>query len=79
LHTEREVEFVEVAGRSDVGCRCAFPEHLLDGVSGDEVDEQKNYAHHQPDDRQSVEDALEEEFQFLSPNRVVVLSGATLE
>jgi hypothetical protein len=44
----------------DVGGRRAFAEHLLDGVSGDEVDEQEDEAYHQPDYWQGVEDALEE-------------------
>ncbi len=63
--SEREVEFVDVAGGGDVGRRRAFAEHLLDGISWNEVDEQKDDADHQPDYRQGVEDALEEEFQFL--------------
>ncbi|PYX44014.1 MAG: hypothetical protein DMG79_21330 [Acidobacteria bacterium] len=33
---------------------------MCDGVSRDEVNEQENEAHHQPDNRKGVEDALEE-------------------
>lgn len=55
-----------MAGGGDIGGRGAFPEHLLDGVSGDEVDQEENQAHHQPDDWEGVEDALEEGFQSLS-------------
>jgi hypothetical protein len=35
---------------------------LLDGISGDEVDEKEDEAYDQPDYWQGVEDALEEEF-----------------
>jgi hypothetical protein len=38
LFTKGRVEAVEVAGCSDVAGRCALTEHLLDGISGDEVD-----------------------------------------
>jgi len=37
---------------------------LGDGVSRDEVDEEEYQADHQPDDRESVEDALEQDFQW---------------
>jgi len=36
---------------------------LLDGVSGDEVDEEEDQTYYQPDDREGVQDALEEGFQ----------------
>lgn len=58
------VEFVEVAGGCDVGWRGAFAEHLLDGVSGDEVNQQEDKTDYQPNDWECVEDALEEEFQI---------------
>ena len=64
LLAERSVEAVGVARGGDVGGRRAFAQHLLDGISGDEVDEQEDEADHQPDDWQGVEDALEEEFQL---------------
>jgi hypothetical protein len=48
----------------DVGGWRAFAEHLRDGVAGDEVDEQEDEAHDQPDDREGVEDALEYGFQI---------------
>jgi hypothetical protein len=38
------VEAVDVAGGGDVGGRRALAEDLLDGVSGDEVDEQEDEA-----------------------------------
>ena len=67
LLAERGVEAVGVARGGDVGGRRAFAEHLRDGISGDEVDEQEDEAHDQPDDGQGVEDALEDavfSFQF---------------
>jgi hypothetical protein len=51
--------------------RRAFAEHLRDGVSGNEVNEQKDQADYQPNDREGVEDALEDGFQAF-----VILSGA---
>src|SRR6266568_4580625 len=47
-----------MAGSGDVGSWRAFTEHLRDGVSGDEVNQQKHEAHDKPDDGQGVEDAL---------------------
>ena len=60
LLAERSVEAVGVARGLDVGGRRAFAEHLRDGISGDQVDEQEDEANHQPDDWEGVEDALEE-------------------
>ena len=60
LLAERRVEAVGVARGFDVGRRRAFAEHLLDGVSRHEMDEQEDEAYHQPDDWQGVEHALEE-------------------
>jgi hypothetical protein len=37
---------------------------LLDGISGDEVDQKKDERYDQPDDWEGVEDALEKGFQF---------------
>ena len=64
LLDKRGVETVSVAGGGDVGGRRAFAEYLLDGVSGDEVDEQENKGDDEPDYWQSVEDALEESSQL---------------
>jgi hypothetical protein len=71
LLAQRCVEAVSMARSGDVGRRRTFPEHLLDGISGDEVDEQEDEAHDQPDDRQGVGDALEDGFQFSSRLSVV--------
>ena len=60
LLAERGVEAVGVARGLDVGGRRAFAEHLLDGVSGDEMDQEEDEADYQPDYREGVEDALEE-------------------
>jgi hypothetical protein len=38
---------------------------LRDGISGNEVDQKKDEAGDQPDDREGVEDALEYRFQWL--------------
>jgi hypothetical protein len=64
LLAERGVEAIGVAQGRDIGGGGAFAEHLLDGISGDEMDEEKDKADHQPDDRQGVEDALEESSQW---------------
>jgi hypothetical protein len=66
LFAERGVEAEVVAGSGDVGRRRAFAEHLLDGVSGNEMDQQEDERHDQPDDWKGVEDALEEGFQSLA-------------
>ena len=52
-----------MAGGRDVGGRSPFAEHLLDGVTGDQVDQEEDQGHYQPDYREGVEDALEEGFQ----------------
>jgi hypothetical protein len=52
-----------VARCGNVRGRGAFAEHLLDGVSGYEVDEEEDERYHQPDNWESVEDALEKSFQ----------------
>jgi hypothetical protein len=41
---------------------------LLDGVSGDQVDQEEDEAYYQPDYWDGVEDALEEEFQLPVPS-----------
>jgi hypothetical protein len=58
LFAERGVEPIGVASGGDVGGRGAFAEHLLDGVSGNQMDEQEDQAHDQPDHWESVEEAL---------------------
>jgi hypothetical protein len=60
LLAERGVESVGVTRGGDVGGWRAFAEHLLDGVSGDKVNQQEDEAHYQPDYGHGVEDALEE-------------------
>ncbi len=52
-----------MAGGGDVSWRRAFTEHLLDGVAWDEVNQEKDQAHYQPDDWERVEDALEDGLQ----------------
>jgi len=53
-----------VAGSGDVGGRRAVAEHLLNRVPGNQVDQEEDQAHHQPDNWEGIEDALEEGFQF---------------
>jgi hypothetical protein len=64
LLAEQGVEAEGVAGGGDVGWRRAFAEHLLDRVSRDQVDQEEDEGHDQPDDWESIEDALEERFQL---------------
>jgi hypothetical protein len=64
LRAQRRVEAVGMARGCNVGGRRAFAEHLLDGVSGDEVNQQEDKTDYQPNDWECVEDALEEEFQI---------------
>jgi hypothetical protein len=65
-----------VAGGGDVRGRRAFAEHLLDGISGDKVDHQKDERDDQPDDREGVENALGYGFQFsVLGGRRLVVSG----
>ena len=59
LLADGRVEPVGVAHGLDVGGRRAFAQHLLDGISGDEVDQQEDETHDQPDYWEGVEDALE--------------------
>jgi hypothetical protein len=48
----------------------------LDGVSGDQVDQEENERDYEPDDRKGVEDALEEGLQGGGP-LFVILSAAS--
>ena len=52
-----------MAGSGNVSGRRAFAKHLLDRVSGDQMNEKEHEADHQPDYWQGVEDALEDGFQ----------------
>ncbi len=60
LLAERDIESIGVARRLNVSGGRAFAEHLLNGIAGNEVDQQKDGGHDQPDDRQGVEDAGED-------------------
>jgi hypothetical protein len=50
LLAEGDVEAVGVAECGDVSGGCAFAEHLLDGVSGNEMDEEEDERDDEPDD-----------------------------
>jgi hypothetical protein len=47
----------------------------LNGVSGDEVDQEKDETHYQPDYWEGVENALEEDFQSVSQLPVVPVAA----
>jgi hypothetical protein len=59
LRVEREVEAVGVAEGRCVRGGGAFAEHLSDGVSGDEMDEEKDDRDHHPEDWEGDEDAAD--------------------
>lgn len=50
LDCEGLVEAVLMAERGEVGGSCSFAEHLLDGVAGDEMDEEEDERDDDPDD-----------------------------
>jgi len=52
-----------MTGRGNVRCRCAFTQHLQNGIAGNEVDQQKDNGHHQPQHRQRVEKPREQQLQ----------------
>ena len=56
---EREVEAIGVAESGDVRGGGAFAEHLDDGVSGDEMDEEEDDGDDDPEDREGDEDAAD--------------------
>jgi hypothetical protein len=58
LRAEWKIEAVGVAGFGDLDRRRAFAEKLLNGISGDDVDEEEDDGDDQPDDWEGVEDAL---------------------
>ena len=64
LLAEGSVEPEGVTRGGDVGGGCALAEHLLDGITGNEMNQKEDDADHQPDDWESVNDALEKGFQF---------------
>ena len=57
LLRQRDIESIGVAGGLHVGAGCAFTQHLLDGIAGNEMDQQKNDGHNQPDDGNHVKQA----------------------
>ena len=57
LLAERDIEAVGVARGLNVSGGRAFAQHLLNGIAGDEVDQQEDGGDDEPDDRQGVEDA----------------------
>src|SRR5258708_277249 len=71
LLAQRRVEAISMARRGDVSGGRAFAEHLLDGISGHEMNQQEDEAHDQPNYRQGVEHALEE----AGGHRLLVLSS----
>jgi len=57
LFAQRSIESVSMAGRVDVGRWSAFPEHGLNGIAGNQMDQEEDARHDQPDDRERVEQA----------------------
>jgi hypothetical protein len=49
-----------MARSCDVGGRRTLAQHLLNGVSGNEMNQEEDERNHQPNYRQGIEDALEE-------------------
>ena len=49
-------------------------EHLLDGIAGDEVDQEEDQGDYEPDDWERVKGALEEGFQEVSGRWSVVVT-----
>src|SRR5579862_62094 len=59
LFPQRRIETIGVARGSDI-CRWrTLAEHLLNRISGNQVNQKKDQRHYQPDYGQGVEDALE--------------------
>ena len=50
LPPKRLIEAVLMAQGRQVRVRCALAQHLLDGIAGNQVNEQKHQRDHQPDD-----------------------------
>jgi hypothetical protein len=44
-------------GRLDIGAGSIFPQHLLNGISGNEMDQQENHRHNEPNDGNHVKQA----------------------
>jgi len=57
LLAEREIEPVSMARSLEIGDGETFTEHLLNWVSGDEVDQEEDERDDEPDHWQGVEDA----------------------
>jgi hypothetical protein len=66
LPAEWKVEPVGVPGGLYVGYRGAFPQHLQNGVAGNQVDQQEDQRDHEPYYWQHVEDAEGEVAEHLS-------------
>lgn len=60
LGVEREIEAELVAHGREVAGGCSFAEHLLDGVAGDEMDEQEDERDDDPDYGEGEQDAGED-------------------
>ena len=53
--------------RSNIRWSRSFTEHLLYGITGNEMNKKEDETYHQPNYRQSIENALEEKLQLPVP------------
>src|SRR5208282_638880 len=60
LDNQRLVEAQGMAQLFDLPRRCAFPQHLLDRVARNDMDQQKNHGEHQPERGEREQKAMKE-------------------
>jgi hypothetical protein len=60
-----------MAQRRKIGRGRTLAQHLLHRVARHQVDEQENHRHYQPDDRQDIEQSLEQRYQFDLPDKML--------
>ena len=59
LLAQRSVKAKGVPRGGDIGGGRAFSQHLCNGITRDQVNQEKDKADHQPDNREGVKHALE--------------------
>ena len=57
LFANRNIEAICMPRRLKIGCGCAFSEHLLDGIAGNEMDHQEDNRNDKPQHGNGVEQA----------------------
>ena len=60
LRVQREVQSERATKLGQSARRCAFPEHLLDGIAGDDVNHKEDEREDEPEGWKSEEKAFEE-------------------